>query len=119
MSKKRRFREVDVDLKRLSDDSNELRSVIISSSMASCYVMLEEIASHRGLTVPYQDFRRRWIDLYKSVYDNVSQWKTRATVRLSVNLGDYVREATDAYEITGAEEIDRHIPDTYHQHHHE
>jgi hypothetical protein len=70
-----------MELKNLSVDATELRSVIISSSMASCYLILEEMAAHNDLTVHYEDFRQKWIDLYKSVYKTVSQWKPRGKAR--------------------------------------
>jgi len=70
-----------MELKKLSADSDELRSVILASSMASCYLIVEEMAAHRDLTVHYEDFRQEWIDLYKSVYKTVSQWKPRSMPR--------------------------------------
>jgi hypothetical protein len=73
--------EVDMELKNLSADATELRSVIIASSMASCYLILEEMAAHSDMTVHYEDFRQKWIDLYKSVYKTVSQWKPREKSR--------------------------------------
>jgi hypothetical protein len=66
-----------MELKKLSPDAAELRNVIIASSMASSYIILEEMAAHRELSVHYEDFREQWIDLYKSVYKSVSQWKPR------------------------------------------
>jgi len=107
-----------MDLKKLSDDSNKLRSEIIASSMVSCYVILEELASHHGLSIPYQDFRRRWIELYKSVYDHVSQLKTRATTRPSLHSGGNGQKAGDVYEVTDEEENDLCMPRAYHRHHH-
>lgn len=70
-----------MELKNLSDDATELRSVIIASSMVSCYLILEEMAAHRDLTVHYEDFRQQWIALHKSVYKTVSQWKPRGKGR--------------------------------------
>ena len=70
-----------MELKELPADASELRSVIIASTMTSCYVILEEMAAHRDLTVRYEDFRQKWIDLYKSVYDLVSHWKPRRSLR--------------------------------------
>jgi hypothetical protein len=95
-----------MDLKKLSNNSNELRSVIISSSMASCYMILEEMASHRGLSVPYHEFRRRWIDLYKSVYDNVSHWKPRAAARLSADLDLFAQQVARSHKVSGTEQRD-------------
>ena len=73
--------EVVMELKNVSADATELRSVIIASSMASCYLILEEMAAHSNMTVHYEDFRQKWIDLYKSVYKTVSQWKPRGKSR--------------------------------------
>ena len=70
-----------MELKPLSVDAAELRSVIIASNMASCYLILEEMAAHNNVTVHYEDFRQKWIDLYKSVYKKVSQWKPRGKSR--------------------------------------
>ena len=70
-----------MELKPVSVDAAELRSVIIASNMASCYLILEEIAAHNNVTVHYEDFRQKWIDLYKSVYETVSQWKPRGKSR--------------------------------------
>lgn len=70
-----------MELKNLSTDAAELRSVIIASSIASSYMILEEMAAHREVTVHYEDFREQWIDLYKSVYKTVSQWKPRRQAR--------------------------------------
>jgi hypothetical protein len=70
-----------MELKDLSADSSELRSVILACSMTSCYLILDQIAAHNNLTIHYEDFRRQWINLYKSVYDAVSQWKPRGKMR--------------------------------------
>ena len=70
-----------MELKNVSPDATELRSVIIASSMASSYLILEEMAAHNNITIHYEDFRQKWIDLYKSVYKTVSQWKPRGKSR--------------------------------------
>ncbi len=70
-----------MELKKMSGDAAELRSVIIASSMASCYVILEHIAGRDDPSVRYEDFRRHWIGLYKSIYDQFSQWKPRGETR--------------------------------------
>ena len=70
-----------MELKPVSADAAELRSVIIASNMASCYLILEEMAAHNNMTVHYEDFRQKWIDLYKSVHKTVSQWKPRGKSR--------------------------------------
>jgi thiaminase len=70
-----------MELKHLPADAAELRSIIMAASMTSCYMILEEMAAHRDLTVRYEDFRQKWIDLYKSVHKVVAQWKPRETTR--------------------------------------
>ena len=75
------FREVIMELKEMSSEFKELRSVIIASSMASCYLILENIAAQNDQSVRYEDFRKQWVDLYKSVYGRVSQWKHRSETR--------------------------------------
>lgn len=70
-----------MELKKLSADAEELRNVILASSMVSSYMILEEMAAHRELTVHYEDFREHWLALYKSVYKAVSQWKPRRQTR--------------------------------------
>ena len=72
-----------MELKKLSPDSDELRSVIIASSMASCYLILEQIAAQNDIAIHYEDFRQQWIALYKSVHKGVSQWKPRSKTRAS------------------------------------
>ncbi len=70
-----------MELKPISQDLNELRSVIISSSLTSCYLLLEELKSKDNEGVSYDKFRRHWIDLYKSIYDVVSKMKPRKSPR--------------------------------------
>jgi hypothetical protein len=70
-----------MELKKLSSDAAELRSVIIASSMVSSYMILEEMAANREMSVHYEDFREHWLSLYKSVYKSVSQWKPRKQTR--------------------------------------
>ncbi len=70
-----------MELKSLSTEAAELRSVIIASSMTSCYLILEEMAANRELAVRYEDYRQRWIDLFKSIHKVVSQWRPREKTR--------------------------------------
>ena len=70
-----------MELKELSPDAAELRTVIISSSMTSSFMILEEMAAHRELSLHYEDFREHWLALYKSVYKAVSKWKPRKPTR--------------------------------------
>ena len=70
-----------MDLKPLSPELNELRNVIISSNLASCYLVLEMLKSEKNETSLYKDFRDQWIDIYKSTYRVVSKMKPRKESR--------------------------------------
>ncbi len=70
-----------MELKPLSPELNELRNVIISSNLASCYLVLELLRSDRNETLNYEKFRGQWIDIYKSTYGIVSKMKPRKSSR--------------------------------------
>ena len=70
-----------MDLKPLSPELNELRNVIISSNLASCYLVLELLRSERNETLNYEKFRDQWIEIYKSTYGIISKMKPRKTSR--------------------------------------
>lgn len=70
-----------MDLKPLSPELNELRNVIISSNLASCYLILELLKSDRNETLNYEKFRGQWIDVYKSTHGIVSKMKPRKSSR--------------------------------------
>jgi hypothetical protein len=70
-----------MDLKPLSPELNELRNVIISSNLASCYLILELLKSEKNETLNYEKFRGHWIDIYKSTYGVVSKMKPRKSSR--------------------------------------
>ena len=70
-----------MDLKPLSPELNELRNVIISSNLASCYLVLEMLKSEKNETANYEIFRGQWIDIYKSTYEVVSKMKPRKLSR--------------------------------------
>jgi hypothetical protein len=70
-----------MDLKPLSPELNELRSVVISSNLASCYLVLELLKSEKNETLNYEKFRDQWIDIYKSTYGIVSKMKPRKSSR--------------------------------------
>ena len=70
-----------MDLKPLSPELNELRNVIISSNLASCYLILELLKSDRNETLNYDKFRSQWIEVYKSTYGIVSKMKPRKSSR--------------------------------------
>ena len=70
-----------MDLKPLSPELNELRNVIISSNLASCYLVLELLKSEKNETLNYEKFRDQWIEIYKSTYGIVSKMKPRKSPR--------------------------------------
>ena len=70
-----------MDLKPLSPELNELRNVVISSNLASCYLVLELLKSEKNETLKYEKFRDQWIDIYKCTYGIVSKMKPRKSSR--------------------------------------
>jgi hypothetical protein len=58
-------------------EMDELRNVIISSNLASCYLILEVLKTEKSETLTYDGFRNHWIDVYKSTYGMVSKMKPR------------------------------------------
>ena len=70
-----------MDLKPISAERNELRNVIISSNLTSCYLVLEMLKSDKNEKADYEKFRRQWIDIYKSTYEIVSKMRPRKSKR--------------------------------------
>ncbi len=70
-----------MELKPLPPEFNELRNIIISSNLASCYLVLELLKSERNETLNYEKFRDQWIEIYKSTYGVVSRMKPRKSSR--------------------------------------
>jgi len=70
-----------MELKPLSPELNELRNVIISSNLASCYLVLETVGLGKKSTLSYEKFRAHWIETYKDIYDLVSKMKPRKSSR--------------------------------------
>ena len=68
-------------LKPMSPEMDELRKVIISSNLTTCYLILEVLRSEENEITRYKDFRDQWIDLYKSTYGVVSKMKPRKSSR--------------------------------------
>ena len=66
-----------MELTDLSSELNELRNVIISSNLTSCYLVLQELASMKDETLLYERFRKHWMGTYKGFYDIVAQMKSR------------------------------------------
>ncbi len=70
-----------MELKPLPPEFNELRNIIISSNLASCYLILELLKSEKNETLNYEKFRDQWIEIYKSTYGIISKMKSRKTSR--------------------------------------
>jgi hypothetical protein len=66
-----------MDLKPMPPEMDELRNVIISSNLASCYLILEVLKSEKSETLTFEGFRNHWIDVYKSTYGMISKMKPR------------------------------------------
>ena len=69
-----------MDLKPMSPEMDELRNVIISSNLASCYLVLELLKSEKNETLTYEGFKNHWMDIYKSTYGNRFQDETSENV---------------------------------------
>ena len=70
-----------MELKPLPPDLNELRNVIISSNLTSCYLVLEMLKSEKNETLTYEGFKDHWIDIYKNTHGIVSKMKPRKSSR--------------------------------------
>lgn len=70
-----------MELKSLSPKLDELRNVIISSNLTTCFLILDELASEPDKTLHYEKFRNAWTEMYKDVYTIVSKMKTRKSPR--------------------------------------
>ncbi len=68
-------------LKPMSPEMDELRRVIISSNLTTCYLILEVLRSEENEITRYKDFKDQWIDLYMSTYGVVSKMKPRKASR--------------------------------------
>ena len=68
-------------LDNLSSEAAELRSIILASSMTSCYLILERMSSQRDMALHYEDFRCEWIELFKQVHRAVSRMRPRTEPR--------------------------------------
>ncbi len=66
-----------MELTDLSPELKELRNVIISSNLASCYLIVQELASLKDETLVYDRFRKHWMGTYKGFYEIVAQMKSR------------------------------------------
>ncbi len=70
-----------MELNDLSPELTELRNVIISSNLASCYLILQELSSMKDETLLYDSFRKHWMEMYKGFYETVARMKTRTSPR--------------------------------------
>jgi hypothetical protein len=70
-----------MELMDLQPELNELRKIIISSHLTTCFLILDELALKRGKTYHYERFREEWIGTYKHVYKLVSKMKSRKSSR--------------------------------------
>jgi len=70
-----------MELNNLSPELNELRNVIISSNLTSCYLVLQEITSLKDETLVYDRFRKQWLEVYKSFYEVVGKMRVRKSTR--------------------------------------
>jgi hypothetical protein len=70
-----------MELKPLSAELNELRNVIISSNLTSCYLVLELLKSEKEEALNYDKFRNHWIEIFKSTHGIVSKMKPRKIPR--------------------------------------
>ncbi len=70
-----------MDLKPLSPELNELRNIIISSNLTTCYLILEEVASAKSESFYFEKFRTQWINIFKNIYNQISKMKTRNLTR--------------------------------------
>ncbi len=68
-----------MELKPLSPEFDELRTIIISSSLTNCFMMLEELTSAKGDRLFFDKFRTQWIEVYKNLYKQVSKMKKRSS----------------------------------------
>jgi hypothetical protein len=68
-------------LKPMSPEMDELRNVMITSNLTTCYLILEVLRSEKNETSVYKDFRDHWIEIYKSTYGMISKMKPRKTSR--------------------------------------
>jgi hypothetical protein len=70
-----------MELKSLSPEIHELRNVIISSNLTSCYLILNTLVLKEGEAVHYDKFQADWINTFKDVYKLVSKMKARKAPR--------------------------------------
>ncbi len=60
----------------LSIELKELKEVIISSNLTTCYLIFEELLSAKEEMIHYQEFSEHWIDTYRDVYKLIAKMKT-------------------------------------------
>ncbi len=70
-----------MELKHLSPELEDVRSVVIASNITSCYLILNEMFTRRGETLFYDKFKKEWLSVYKEIYKQVSKMKPRKVAR--------------------------------------
>jgi hypothetical protein len=70
-----------MELKSLPPELNELRNVIISSNLTTCYLVLNEIYLKEDKPIYYAQVREKWIEMYKDVFKLISKMKARKSLR--------------------------------------
>jgi hypothetical protein len=69
-----------MELTKISPELDELRKVIISSNLTTCYLILDELGAREAKTTHYEKFKASWIDIYRDTYKLVSKMKIRKRV---------------------------------------
>ncbi len=70
-----------MELAELSPGLKDLRDAIISSNLASCYLILQAVESNKDDPLIFDAFRKRWLDAYKGFYNTVSAMRVRRSSR--------------------------------------
>jgi hypothetical protein len=70
-----------MELKELSPELNELRNVILSSHLSSCYLILQHLGLSKDETYSYMKFKEEWIEMYKNTYKIIAKMKPRKSPR--------------------------------------
>ncbi len=70
-----------MELKELSPELTELRNVILSSHLSSCYLILQHLGMGKDESFSYMKFKEEWIEMYKNTYKIISKMKPRRSSR--------------------------------------
>jgi len=69
-----------MELAKISPELDELRKVIISSNLTTCYLILDGLALREGKITHYEKFKASWIEIYRDTYKLVSKMKIRKRI---------------------------------------